>query len=299
MVFLARKRIPSILHAPLEEEILMTKSRIALLVAMFAVGPCHLAHAGSVVVGGFNAARGGFESLAPGEDSTLASDISSAFPGTTFKFTGTLTPTFLSGSQVVILGVATTDSSAVAPLSSSEQSVMRNFVLGGGTALIFADNSTFSANAPATNASFLSPFGVSITGTLTGGRTAPIINSTGPLTSPYPVTAFFGNYTGYFNNIGQGTVLANFGAGEPAIDYFAPGVLGPHSGAVVLFADSDAMVAGDALTSTNLNLVLNAFATHQLSVPEPSTWLMVLLASVVASLGTYLNSRWRGELSVN
>jgi hypothetical protein len=30
------------------------------------------------VVGGFDASRGGFESLAPGEDSTLATDIQTA-----------------------------------------------------------------------------------------------------------------------------------------------------------------------------------------------------------------------------
>ena len=34
--------------------------------------------------------------------------------------------------------------------------------------------------------------------------------------------AFYGNYTGYFSNIGQGEMLANFRAGEPAIDYIAP-----------------------------------------------------------------------------
>ncbi|MDQ2840876.1 MAG: PEP-CTERM sorting domain-containing protein [Acidobacteriota bacterium] len=61
---------------------------------------------------------------------------------------------------------------------------------------------------------------------------------------------------------------------EPAIDYFAPGILGARSGTVVLFSDSDAMVAGDSLTTTNLNLMLHAFAltgTTASPVPEPST----------------------------
>ena len=205
----------------------MRRTRAATLAAVFAVATCNFAHGGGIVIGGFDAARGGFESLAPGEDSALATDISSAISGTTFSFTNMITPSFLSGVQVVILGVATTDTSAVTPLSPSEQTALQNFVLGGGTALIFADNSTFAPNAPATNASFLNPFGVTITGTLGGGRTAPIINPTGPLTSPFPVSAFYGYYTGYFSDIGSGTVLANFGAGEPAIDYIAPGVLGP------------------------------------------------------------------------
>ncbi len=245
-----------------------------------------------------DAAHGGFESLAPGEDSALANDISSAYPDTTFDFTSTLTPTFLSGVQLVILGVANTDYSAVTPLSTSEQSALLDFVLGGGTALIFADNSTFGAGAPTTNASFVNPFGVTITGTLNGVQTAPIIDPTGPLTSPYPVSDFYGDYTGYFSDIGQGTVLANFGVGEPAIDYFAPGVLGPQSGAVVLFADSDAMVAGDALTSTNLNLILNAFETYQLSVPEPSTWVLMLLGFGGVGLAAYLKKRKRATLAI-
>lgn len=241
------------------------------------------------VVGGFNAARGGFESLAPGEDSVLAADITTAFPGTTFDFTNTLTSSFLTGVNVAILGVATSDVSAITPLTASEQTALLNFVLGGGTALIFADNSEFDPNAPAANASLLSPFGVSVTGTLTGIVNAPILNPTGPLTSPFAVTQFATNFPGYFSNTGGGTVLAdlNGNPAEPAIVRFAPGQLGPGSGAVVFFSDSDAMVAGDSLTSTNLNLILNAFAMTETAdplvpadsaVPEPSTLPLVGLA---------------------
>ena len=107
----------------------MNKTCVMAFAAMFAAATCNFAYAG-IIVGGFDAARGGFESLAPGEDSALANDISSAYPGTTFDFTSTLTPTFLSGVQVVILGVATTDYSAVTPLSTSEQSVLLDFVSG-------------------------------------------------------------------------------------------------------------------------------------------------------------------------
>ncbi len=156
--------------------------------------------AGPIVVGGFDAARGGFESLAPGEDSALAGDIATAFPGTTFDFTSTLTSSFFSGVNVAIFGVATSDGSAITPLSASEQTALLNFVLGGGTALIFADNSTFDPNAPAANASLLSPFGVSITGTLIGPVSAPILNLSGPLTGPFtPVTMFATNFPDTFN----------------------------------------------------------------------------------------------------
>jgi PEP-CTERM motif len=256
------------------------KLPLAGIAALFATLAAGSTYAGGPVVAGFDSTRGGFESLQ--EDTGLANDISTAFPGTTFAFSSTLTPSFLSGVNVTILGVATTDFSAITPLSSSEQSALYNFVLGGGTALIFADNSTFDANAPTANASLVSPFGVTMTGTLNGLIDAPIIDLSGPLTSPFtPVTQFEGNYTGYFVNTNGGQVLADwFGnPAYPAIDYFKPGFFGPKSGAVVLFSDSDAMVAGDALTTTNENLVLNAFGTYQLTppVPEPSTWAMMLL----------------------
>jgi len=240
-------------------------------------------------IGGFDPSRGGFESLAPGEDSALANDITAAYPGTTFSFSNTLTSSFLNGLNVVILGVATTDSSAITPLTSSEQTALQNFVLNGGTALTFTDNSTFDPNAPEANASLLTPFGLTATGTLNGSVNAPILNPSGPLTDPFtPVTEFATYFPGYFNGTGAGTVLAQFAPGEAAIDYFAPGTLGPHSGSAVFFSDSDAMVAGDALTTTNLNLILNAIAT----VPEPPAWSMMAVGGV-ALLGMMLRKKHR------
>lgn len=249
----------------------------------------------SFIVGGFDAARGGFESLAPGEDSALATDIASAYPGTTFQFSNTLTPTFLSDVNVVILGVATTDSSAITPLSAAEQTALYDFVLGGGTALLFTDNSTFSASAPATNASFTAPFGVTAAGTLGGAVDAPILNPAGPLTGPFtPVTEFATNFPGYYTDTGGGTTLAEFSGNpaEAAIDYFPVNFFGPGSGAVVLFSDSDAMVAGDALTSTNLNLMLNAFDYTGTASPEPGT-LALSGAALVALAACCLRSRSR------
>jgi hypothetical protein len=109
--------------------------------------PLSSALAAGPVIAGFDAMRGGFESLAPGEDTGLANDISMAFPGTTFEFANALTPSFLSSANVAILGVATSDFSAITPLSASEQSALHNFVLNGGTAIIFADNDSFDSGA--------------------------------------------------------------------------------------------------------------------------------------------------------
>ncbi|HEY1864376.1 MAG TPA: hypothetical protein VGG77_11980 [Roseiarcus sp.] len=50
------------------------------------------------VIAGFDATRGGVESLS-GEDIGLANDISTTFPRTTFRFANTLSPTFLNGAK--------------------------------------------------------------------------------------------------------------------------------------------------------------------------------------------------------
>jgi len=246
------------------------------LLLVFSARP---ALAGPYIVGGFDGTRGGFESLAPGHNSALATKITTNLPGTTFQFTDTLTDSFLNGVNVVVLGVGTTNSSAITPLTTNEQTALYNFVLNGGTALIFSDNSTFSATAPTVNASILSPFGVTAAGTIIAD--APILDSTGPLTGPFtPVNTFTTNYTGYYTNTGAGKVLAEFNnnPNEAAVDYFAPGSLGTHSGAVVLFSDSNAMIVGDSLSDTNLNLMLNALSltgTAPPSVPEPATMLLL------------------------
>jgi PEP-CTERM motif len=259
------------------------------------------AYASGPVVGGFDATRGGFESLQ--NDTTLANEISAAFPGTTFTYTDTLTSSFFTGVNVAILGVAYGDSTPISPLTSFEQSALYNFVLGGGTALIFSDNNSFGSTttAQAANASLLSPFGVTATGTLDGIQNANIIDPTGPLTSPFtPVNPFQGNYPGWYSDTNNGQVLADWNAnGEPAIDYFKPTVFGPRSGAVVLFADSDAMVAGEDLTTQTENLVLNAFGTYTLApppIPEPSTWAMILIG--FAGLGYAGYRRGRAAVSL-
>jgi hypothetical protein len=212
------------------------------------------------------------------EGSALESAITTAFPGTTFDFTTTLTPSFLQGLNAVIVDDGTSCCSAITPLTSSEQTALRNFVLNGGTAVILADNSTFASNAPQANASLLNPFGVTVTGTLGGLVNAPILNPSGPLTAPFtPVTEFATDYPGWFSNTGSGMVLAdlNGNASEPAIDFFAPGVLGPHSGAAILFSDGN-FTGGGSLLTTDKNWVMNTLTlvSSPTAVPEPSLLLL-------------------------
>jgi hypothetical protein len=243
-----------------------------------------------LVIGGFDPSRGGFTSLASGDNSTLVNDIKTAIPGTTFSFSNTLTPTFLAGVNAVILGVATTETSAITPLTSSEQTALHNFVLNGGTALLYTDNDSFDPNAPVVNASFLTPFGLTATGTLPPPANPSILNPSGPLTHPFtPVTDFTTLDAGFYNNTGTGTVLAQFAPGEAAIDYFARGTLGPHSGTAVFFSDSNT-ISNDTLTTSNLNLLLNGLTT--VPVPEPSPWSMIAVGGV-ALVGIMLRKKHR------
>jgi hypothetical protein len=248
------------------------RNRMLSLVGLLTIAPMLPTQASPLVVGGFDAARGGIESFAPGENSTLAAEIASAFPGTTFQFTNTLTPSFFSSVNAVILGLGTSDTSSITPLSASEQSALKSFVLGGGVALMFSDNDTFASNAPAANANFLAPFGVIATGTLSGIVNAPILNPTGPLTGPFtPVTTFATNFPGWYSNTNGGLVLADLNGNPamPAIDYFGPSAIGPTSGAVVLFSDSNNIAAGDPVAGADLNLILNALALATLAPPRP------------------------------
>lgn len=218
----------------------------------------------AVVIGGFDSTRGGFESL---ENNTqLYQAIATAYPRATFKYSSVITSEFLSQVNVVILGVAAGNETAISPLTAAEQSALSSFVRAGGTALIFTDNSTFDPNAPTANASLLAPFGVTATGTIHGTQFAPLLNLAGPLTSPFsPVTDFETSAPGWFVNAGTGTVLAKFAENENAIVYFAPGDIAQGSGAVVLFADSNGILF--LLSQSNADIVLNAISLANAGVP--------------------------------
>jgi len=154
---------------------------------------------------------------------------------------------------------------------------------------MFSDNDTFAANA-----NFLEPFGVTATGTLNNFVTAPILNPAGPLTGPFtPVTPFTTNFPGWYSDTNGGLVLAdlNNDPTKPAIDYFGSGAFGPNSGVTVLFSDSNAMIAGDALTTANLNLILNALALIQQPSPAPEPGTVSILAAALGGFGFILARR--------
>ena len=94
--------------------------------------------AGALVIVAWNETRGGVSSLA--DDAGFASTrtmIATNFPGSSIVGVSTLTPAALSGANVVWIGSATGNTSAITPLSAAEQSALLTFVQSGGTAVLF------------------------------------------------------------------------------------------------------------------------------------------------------------------
>lgn len=123
---------------------------------------------------------------------------------------------------------------------------------------------------------------------------APILNTTCPLTGPFTlVTPFTTNFPGWDSDPNGGLVPAdsNNDPTKLAIDYFGPGAFGRNSGITVLFSDSNAMIAGVALTTANLNLILNTLASIQQPSPAPEPGTLSILAAVVGGFGFILARR--------
>jgi hypothetical protein len=222
----------------------------------------HSVQASSLAVGGFNSVRGGEESIET--NTSLQNLITAQFPGTTFSSASKLTPRYLSTINHLIVGVGTSCCSGT-KLSLAEQNALVDFVTAGGTALLFGDNSTSSAIARKANRSFMSPFGLSMNGTLDADQPSTIVNSSNPVvTGPAgTATGFDTYYPGWFSNLGSATEIAVLTANnKPSLAYLPPGSLGTGSGAVVFFSDSNCIEVGSGgITSVNDNiLILNSLA---------------------------------------
>lgn len=234
-------------------------------------------------VGTFDAARAGqlaFGSSA--QTSETRTSITGAFSGATFVETSTLSASFLSGVNVVMLASPTSGNSAITPLSASEQSALRAFVDGGGSAVIFVDNDSFDGgNSDPANESLIDPFGFDVVGTTFGSSGITALNTSNPITGgPFgtvPTSTF--HFTGFFDQLGPGGVnVANVDAfNNSGVAYVPRGTYGLGSGAVVLFSDTSFVYNGFTSASGH-RLVNNALAYA--AVPEPGT-LLALSAGLV------------------
>jgi hypothetical protein len=161
---------------------------------------------------------------------------------------GTLTPGALDGLHIVYLSAVADNSSAIgSALTAAEQTALYDYVSGGGCAILFPDNNAFGGGGTdAINESLIDAFGLDITGNSGAGGTST------PESVPSPVLAgvgsiIYGNYWGWFDDIGSSTLLATLDSnGMPSLVEFAPGALQPGSGLVVIFSDSNVFFGGGA-----------------------------------------------------
>ena len=212
---------------------------------------------GGLVIGAFNASRGGIFSLSNGANAAaMRTSIQSNFSGATFVGSSTLTPAFLSGVDVLWLNSVSSNSTSTPPLSAAEQGALLSFVNAGGGVLIFGENGAYE------DESLLDPFGATTSGVLTELQTGTITNTTHVVTNgPFgTVQTIRGNYSGSITTLGSATSLGSWNSsGQSSVAVVDPGVLAPGSGRVVLFSDvnlySDQLTAAD-----NSKLVLNALS---------------------------------------
>jgi hypothetical protein len=233
------------------------------------------------VLGGFDAARGGTLSLRDSASlANLRSELATAFPGSTITATGTLTPAYLNNLDVLWIAGPTSNTTATTALSAAEQSALAAFVSSGKGVILVTDNDTFTATADAVHESFLDPFGLDATGTLSGGQTSVVTPAapTHPVTNgPFgTVTSWSANFPGWFNNPGTATVLTRFGLTQPSLAVLDRDAVALGSGPVIFVSDTHPFV--DLTPLNNRAVALNAFA-H--AVPEPAAGLVLLATTVL------------------
>jgi hypothetical protein len=217
-------------------------------------------------IGGFDTSRAGGSSFPAGAFFSQArSALAANFPGTSLIGFPVLTPAALANVDCVVLSSGTDALTAIVPLSLAEQNALRAFILDGGSAILLADNDTFSPLADLANESLLDPVGLDASGTLSGNQTAAVGNPAG-----HPATGGpFGNvatisqlFPGSLSGLaGVATPLANnsLGTALAAIEACA---LGAGAGRVLAFSDTNCF--GDpiapGLFPNNTTLFLNSIA---------------------------------------
>jgi hypothetical protein len=181
-------------------EFTMPSARKSLMLVMsFIVVLSPVANAG-IIFGSLATPRQSSYALVGGSVGSLISTyITHEFPGSSFIGTQTLTPSFLSTIDVLIINSAS-DFTSGTFLSASEQSAVLNFILAGNGAIIVPDGAVSSAAN-----SFGAPFGVtSGSGAL---ATSIVVNPLHPV-----ATGPFGTVTTFVTDpIGVATSFSNLG----------------------------------------------------------------------------------------
>lgn len=226
----------------------------------------------AITVGSFDASRAGEANLATGIFTTqLRASLAANFPGSTIATTPSLTPAFLSSVDVMIVASAN-NFDGITPLSPAEQSALFNHVLGGGTAMILAEEYLDHTSAQ----SLLTPFGVTIADDGRSGlQYGTILNPAHPLfDGPFGVQSQFAVLgSGIFTSLGPyATSLSTMDStGFPILATIEAGALGPGSGRVILLPDATPFAdpIAEGYFSEAETLFLNSIA---FLVPEPTSY---------------------------
>jgi len=205
----------------------------------------------TITVGGFDASRGGWGSLATGNFlvNFRGRLVTSNFPGVTFVLTSapTLTPAYLATLDILVITSPSSNTSAITPLSQAEQEAVSAFIQGGGRFLISSDNPGFGGpNTQNANNSVLGPIGMAAGGTMLPGRQSMRSTVAGsPLVSGRSGSwsTVDTDYPGTWTSTGNATVVASINGDPslPALAQFDVGDLGPASARGVVIADVDAL----------------------------------------------------------
>jgi hypothetical protein len=213
----------------------------------------------ALVFAGWDAARGGTYALPAGSGAADARNaLLTAYPDADLLAVNALSDSSLGAVDVLVLSTVASDSSGIAVLSTDEQDALADFVIGGGCAILFPDNSGFAGGGTdALNESLIDPFGLDITGNISGTNawsttgSSPVIDGVGQI---------IGNYSGWFDGTPDFNTLATLDANSQ------PGLLEkpPAGGAgrVVVFSDANVFFGdGSSRFSANETLWENTLAS--------------------------------------
>jgi hypothetical protein len=221
---------------------------------------------GALTIGGFDASRGGPGSFPSGDffaDARAA--VTETLPAVAFSAFSTLTQQATADVEVLVLSSMAGEASAIAPLSSQEQSALTSFVEAGGCAILLLDNDSFATDASQANASLADPFGMVVSGTLPGPLIAMVPDpSLSPVTAGPngKVSSFIQSAPGGLTGLGPyATPLATNALGY-ALALVGRDLLAAGSGPVVAFSDTDSFKSADAggYFQSTRGLFLNAIA---------------------------------------
>ena len=234
---------------------------VAVLVSLAWVATSHSSPA--LVIGSFDYSRSGHISFSSGDYFQQArTSLVAHFTQVTFTSFPTLTSSNLACVNLLVIAAGTTISTPGAPLSTSEQLAVLDYVQRGGAALILHDNYSFSPTAPAEQEALIAPFGMHGYGTVGGAGTAVVVAPQAhPVTSGRfgSVSSFCQVYAGALTNLGPfGYALAANTLGI-ALAVIEGGAIAPASGRVVIFSDGNSFAdPGVGCFSANEALFLNA-----------------------------------------